>query len=215
MTRATSGTTTRSCAVTSCVAGDPLRFCHTCMCCRDLDGPIGSRSASFQRQRLRLHIAQLTVGMRRSHTHMQAWGEEKSSAATSQQSAGQRDAVSGEVMWPTGDIDVGGACGVWCSSLLSRVYSTPSQLAFRGQVVVLFVDSSFRRMQSSTPPQVTTSCKVCLQSAGKLLLLPAMVAPCEPCPKHDTSSKHSYTWSHCTSRVEQLRGRCRISNLNI
>lgn len=152
--------------------------------------------------------------MRRSYTHMQAWGEEKSSVATSQQSAGQSDAVSGEVMWPTGDNDVGGACGVWCSSLLSRVCSTPPpQLAFRGQVVVLFVDSSFRRMQSSTPPQVATSCKSCKVRAF-YLCSPHWWRSDPSTTERIASHPSICTWSHCTSHVRQLLGG-RLSNLRI
>jgi hypothetical protein len=87
-------------------------------------------------------------------------GEEKvTRAATSQQSAGQGDVVSGEVIR---NIDVGGAAACVVVISLSRVCQTPSpNLAVRGRGMVQFVDVSFRRMQSSTPPQVTTSCKVC------------------------------------------------------
>ena len=131
--------------------------------------------------------------------------EKVTRAATSQQSAGQRDAVSGEVMWPTGDIDVGGACGVWCSSLLSRVYSTPSQLAFRGQVVVLFVDSSFRRMQSSTPPQVTTSCKS-WKVRAIYLCSPQWWRPDPSTTERIASHPSTCTGHTFTSLVRHLRG---------
>jgi hypothetical protein len=102
---------------------------------------------------------------------------------------------------------------------LSRVCQTqtqtpPPNLAVRGRVMVSIrqgMISPNAVVNSSTSHNIMQG----LQSAGKLLLPPAMVAPCEPCPKRDTSSKHSYTWSHCTSRVEQLRGRCRLSNLKI
>ena len=98
--------------------------------------------------------------------------EKVTRVATSQQSAGRRDAVSGEVIR---NIDVGGACECVVVISLSRACRTPS-LSAAGSWFQ-FVDVSFRRMQSSTPPQVTTSCKVCKVRAICLLLLPAMVAP--------------------------------------
>jgi hypothetical protein len=205
---------TRSCAVTSCVAGDPLRFSNPNQILvfrRDLDGltelvSLGGRSLVRQllRQGWLACVDPIPRRMLKSE-------EKVTRVATSQQSAGRRDAVSGEVIR---NIDVGSACECVVVISLSRACRTPS-LSAAGSWFQ-FVDVSFRRMQSSTPPQVTTSCKACkVGSAGKLLLLPAMVAPCEPCPKHDTSSKHSYTWSHCTSRVEQLRGDAVLTNSNV
>ena len=130
--------------------------------------------------------------------------EKVTRAPTSQQSAGQRDVASGEVIRNN---DVGGAGVCMVVIPLSRLCQTPPQnLAVRGRVYGFIrrcIISPNAVVNSSTSHNIMQG----LQSnAGKLPLLPAMVAPCEPCPKHDTSSKHSYTWSHCTSRVEQLRG---------
>jgi hypothetical protein len=129
--------------------------------------------------------------------------EKVTRAPTSQQSAGQRDAASGEVIATTTSEAL--VC-VWESSHLagSRRLLHPN-LAARGRVY-----GFIRRCIISPNAVVNSSASHNImqgvQSAGNLLASAPRNGGARPFSKHDTTSKHSYTWSHCTSRVKQLRG---------
>lgn len=129
--------------------------------------------------------------------------EKVTRAPTSQQSAGQHDVASGEVI-RNNDVGGAGVCMVVIS--LSRLCQTPPQnLAVRGRVYGFIrrcIISPNAVVNSSTSHNIMQG----LQSAGNLLASAPRNGGARPVSKHDTTSKHSYTWSHCTSRVEQLRG---------
>ena len=129
--------------------------------------------------------------------------EKVTRAATSQQSAGQGDVASGEVIRNN---DVGGAGVCMAVISLSRLcQALPPNLAVRGRVMVSIrrcIISPNAVVNSSTSHNIMQG----LQSAGNLLASAPRNSGARPVSKHDTTSKHSYTWSHCASRVEQLRG---------
>lgn len=128
--------------------------------------------------------------------------EKVTRAPTSQQSAGQRDVASGEVIRNN---DVGGA-GVCMGVIsLSRLSQTPPPkprcprpgLWFRSSMYH-FAECSRQLLRKSQHHARRAKC-------GQFASAPRN-GGARPFSKHDTTSKHSYTWSHCTSRVKQLRG---------
>jgi hypothetical protein len=118
--------------------------------------------------------------------------------------------VSGEVMWPTKDDRRRRRRLRVCGSHHLAGYAEllhHSSLAVRGRAAFPFVNPSLSPnavVNSSASHNIMQG----LRSAGNLLLLPAVVAPCT---KHDTSSKHSYTVTlHISSQATPWR--CRLSN---
>ena len=100
--------------------------------------------------------------------------EKVTRAPTSQQSAGQRDVASGEVI-RNNDVGGAGVCMVVIS--LSRLCQTPpTNLAVRGRgygFIRRCIISPNAVVNSSTSHNIVQG----LQSAGNLLVLPAIVAP--------------------------------------
>lgn len=129
--------------------------------------------------------------------------EKVTRAPTSQQSAGHRDVASGEVIRNN---DVGGA-GVCMGVIsLSRLSQTPPPKPRCPRPGLWFHSSMYHFAECSRQLLRKSQHHARRAKCGQFACFCSPQWWRQAFSKHDTTSKHSYTWSHCTSRVKQLRG---------